>query len=119
MIGVIELVIHEASDDTGFTHGLISQEDQLVLCQSRNRSHLIRIRIYLFEFRITDEIQRPDLAPEIERSRTRSLLACLRESSLSLWVWLWLWLFRDFVLFGGLFIPSICGETLRQKTERE
>ena len=30
LIGVVELVAHEASDDTGFADGLVSQKDQFV-----------------------------------------------------------------------------------------
>ena len=30
LIGVVELVVHEASDDTGFADGLVSQKHQLV-----------------------------------------------------------------------------------------
>jgi len=31
LIGVIEFIIHEASDDAGFADGLVAQEHQLVL----------------------------------------------------------------------------------------
>ena len=31
LIGVIEFIVHEASDDAGFAHGLVTQEDELVL----------------------------------------------------------------------------------------
>ena len=30
LIGVVELVVHEVSDDTGFADGLVSQKHQLV-----------------------------------------------------------------------------------------
>ena len=30
LIGVVELVVHEASDDTGFADGMVSQKHQLV-----------------------------------------------------------------------------------------
>ena len=42
LIGVVELVVHEASDDTGFADGLVPQNHQLVFRQSRYRSHLFR-----------------------------------------------------------------------------
>lgn len=32
LIGVVELVVHEAGDDAGLAHGLVPQEHQLVLC---------------------------------------------------------------------------------------
>jgi len=31
LVGVIEFIVHEASDDAGFAHGLVTQEHQLVL----------------------------------------------------------------------------------------
>ncbi|KAM1011033.1 hypothetical protein ACFX13_047178 [Malus domestica] len=39
LIGIVELVVHEASDDAGFADGLIPKEDELVLGKSRNGSH--------------------------------------------------------------------------------
>ena len=39
LIGIVELVVHEASDDAGFPDGLIPQEDEFVLGESRNGSH--------------------------------------------------------------------------------
>lgn len=39
LIRVVELVVHEASDDAGFADGLVPQEDELVLGESRNGSH--------------------------------------------------------------------------------
>lgn len=34
LIGVIEFVVHKASDDAGFTDGLIAEKNQFVLCES-------------------------------------------------------------------------------------
>lgn len=39
LIGVVELVIHEARDDAGLAHGLVPQEHELVFGQSRYGSH--------------------------------------------------------------------------------
>ena len=35
LVGVVELVIHEARDDGRLAHRLVAQEDQLILCQRR------------------------------------------------------------------------------------
>ena len=39
LIGVVELVVHEASDDAGFADGLVAEEDELVLGESGDGSH--------------------------------------------------------------------------------
>lgn len=39
LIGVVEFVVHEASDDAGFADGLIAQEHQLVLGKSWHWRH--------------------------------------------------------------------------------
>ena len=43
LVGVVELVVHEAGDDGRLAHGLVAQEHQLVLGQRRHhRRHGIR-----------------------------------------------------------------------------
>ena len=43
LVGVVELVVHEAGDDGRLAHGLVAQEHQLVLGQRRHhRCHGIR-----------------------------------------------------------------------------
>ena len=39
LIGVVELIVHEAGDDAGFTHRLIAKEYELVFGQRRHRRH--------------------------------------------------------------------------------
>lgn len=39
LIGGVELVVHEASDDAGFPDGLIAEEDELVLCERGDGRH--------------------------------------------------------------------------------
>ena len=39
LVCVVELVVHESSDDARFADGLIAQEHELVLGESGNRSH--------------------------------------------------------------------------------
>ena len=39
LISIVEFVVHEAGDDAGFADGLVPQEDELVLCQSRHWCH--------------------------------------------------------------------------------
>ena len=39
LIGVVEFIVHEASDDACLADGLVTQEDELVLGQSWNRRH--------------------------------------------------------------------------------
>ena len=39
LIGVVEFVVHESSDDASLSDGLVSQEDEFVLGKSRDRGH--------------------------------------------------------------------------------
>jgi len=39
LVSVVEFVVHESSNDTGFADGLISQKHQLILSECRDRSH--------------------------------------------------------------------------------
>lgn len=51
LIGVVEFIVHESSDDAGFPDGLIAQEHELVFRKSRNRGHFRKIEIEEAEMR--------------------------------------------------------------------
>ena len=39
LVSIIELIVHESSDDTSFADRLIPQEDKLIFSQSWDRRH--------------------------------------------------------------------------------